>query len=319
MTGAKVRSRDEVSDRFGHEAMFYRGMEGFLDGVVPFIREGLDGDEAILVAVDPAKIALIRDRLGRDSDSVAFVDMSALGRNPARIIPVWRQYVAERRPLGPIRGVGEPIWPGRSDAEMVECHLHESLLNLAFDDGPPWRLVCPYDTDGLAFEVIEEAQRTHPFVMEGGVRRASDRYAAARAVTEVFDSAFPEPEGPVETVQFELGSLAALRRLVSEAAERAGVHPDRAMDLVVAVNEVATNSLRYGGGRGTLRMWQEVRVFIGEIRDEGYLDQPLVGREVPTADQMGGRGLWMVNQLCDLVQLRSSPTGAAVRLHTTLA
>jgi anti-sigma regulatory factor (Ser/Thr protein kinase) len=322
VTGAKVGSRDEVSDRFGHEAMFYRGMEGFLDGVVPFIREGLDGDEAILVAVDPAKIALIEDRLGKDSDSVAFVDMSALGRNPARIIPVWRQYVAGRRPLGPIRGVGEPIWPGRSEAEMVECHLHESLLNLAFDDGPGWRLACPYDTDGLAFDVIEEARRTHPFVLEGGVRRASDRYAAARAVTEVFDSAFPEPEGPVETVetaQFDLGSLATVRRLVAEAAGRAGLDPDRAMDLVVAVNEVATNSLRYGGGRGTLRMWQEGRAFICEIRDEGCIDHPLVGREVPTPDQMGGRGLWMVNQLCDLVQLRSSPTGAAVRLHTTLA
>lgn len=299
--------------------MFYRGMEGFLDGVVPFIREGLDGDEAVLVAVDPSKISLIKDRLGKDSGMVAFVDMPALGRNPARIIPVWRQYVAEHRPLGPIRGVGEPIWPGRSDAEMVECHLHESLLNLAFDDGPVWRLACPYDTDGLASEVIDEARRTHPFVLEGGVRRASGRYAAARAVTEVFDSAFPKPEGPAATVRFDLGSLATVRRLASEAAERAGVDPDRSMDLVVAVNEVATNSLRYGGGRGTLRMWQEGRVFICEIRDEGYIDHPLVGREVPTPDQVGGRGLWMVNQLCDLVQLRSSPTGAAVRLHTTLS
>jgi hypothetical protein len=27
------------------------------------------------------------------------------------------------------------------------------------------------------------------------------------------------------------------------------------------------------------------------------------------------RGLWMVNQLCDLVQLRTLPAGAVVRLH----
>ena len=127
-----------------------------------------------------------------------------------------------------------------------------------------------------------------------------------------------EPPAGVEAISFDIGSLATVRRIAAQAARNAGIDPARAQDLVVAVNEVATNSLRHGGGRGTLRHWKEGRAFIAEVRDEGFIDDPLVGREMPSPDQMGGRGLWMVNQLCDLVQVRSSRTGAAVRLHVML-
>ena len=35
----------------------------------------------------------------------------------------------------------------------------------------------------------------------------------------------------------------------------------------------------------------------------------------PPIEQYGGRGLWIVNQLCDLVQIRSAPSGTVVRVH----
>ena len=55
-----------------------------------------------------------------------------------------------------------------------------------------------------------------------------------------------------------------------------------------------------------------------EVRDGGHIDAPLVGRERPSLERPGGRGLWLVNQLCDLVQIRSFPTGTVVRLHMRL-
>ena len=42
---------------------------------------------------------------------------------------------------------------------------------------------------------------------------------------------------------------------------------------------------------------------------------PLVGRSLPPADEIGGRGLWLVNQLCDLVQMRWDAGGTVVRVH----
>ena len=113
---------------FRHEALLYRGSDGFLAGSLPYIRAGLAADEAILVAVGAPKIRSLRGALGADADRVRFADMAVLGHNPARIIPAWREFA--RANAGPIRGIGEPIWSGRDATELVECQLHEALLNV---------------------------------------------------------------------------------------------------------------------------------------------------------------------------------------------
>ena len=41
----------------------------------------------------------------------------------------------------------------------------------------------------------------------------------------------------------------------------------------------------------------------------GRILDPLIGRGKPPADRVGF-GLWLANQLCDLVQIRSFPTGS---------
>ncbi|WP_282206387.1 ATP-binding protein [Kitasatospora fiedleri] len=93
----------------------------------------------------------------------------------------------------------------------------------------------------------------------------------------------------------------------------------RLRELLIAASEIAANSIKHGGGRGVLRTWVEDTDLICEFHDSGHLQDPLVGRLRPTADQIGGRGLWMVQQLCDLVQIRSTAeTGTTIRLHTRL-
>ena len=47
-------------------------------------------------------------------------------------------------------------------------------------------------------------------------------------------------------------------------------------------------------------------------------DDPLVGRVKPVPTQVGGRGLWLANQFCDLVQIRSGDDGTAVRLQMAI-
>jgi len=88
---------------------------------------------------------------------------------------------------------------------------------------------------------------------------------------------------------------------------------------VLAVNELATNSIRYGGGRGEMLLWREGQTLLCEIRDEGHITDPLVGRSRPAPEANNGRGLWLANQLCDLVQIRSSPAGSRVRVHKEVA
>lgn len=303
---------------FRHEALLYDGEVGFLTGTLPFIREGVAAGEPVLVVVSAAKIGLLRAALGGDADRVAFADMAGVGANPARIIPAWRDFVAVTDGGRHARGIGEPIWAERTPAELVECQRHETLLNLAFAGVPAWWLLCPYDTRALGPDVLEEAERSHPYLSERGAARESSGYRGLEQAAEPFAAPLPDPPTPPAELGFGPGSLVGLRELVSRQAAAAGLGPGRAADLVLAVDEVATNSLRHGGGRGTLRVWPEDGALVCEVRDAGRLQDPMAGRERPTSERDGGRGLWMVNQLCDLVQLRSFPDGAAVRLHMYL-
>jgi anti-sigma regulatory factor (Ser/Thr protein kinase) len=303
-------------ETFSHEALFYAGAGEFVDRTAPFIREGLEANESVLVVVNAERIEMLRSELGGGADGVRFADMAEVGQNPARIIQAWRDFVDEgagaprRR-----RGIGEPIWAARSAAELAECERHEALLNLAFAGSPAWRLACPYDTQALKPSVIEEAMRNHPVVVAGGVPRPSATFRGLAPIREPFDRPMPEP--PTASVELSFGEekLPAVRAFVAGAAADSGLGPTRTEDLVLAANEIATNSVRHGGGGGVLRMWDEDKALVCEIRDAGLIDRPLAGRQRPVPGQTSGFGLWLANQLCDLVQVRSSATGTVVRLH----
>jgi anti-sigma regulatory factor (Ser/Thr protein kinase) len=299
---------------FDHEALLYADHDEFLRGTVPFLEQGLRAGEPMLVAVEAEKIAAIAAALHRGADQVQFADMARLGANPARIISAWHEFVSARDGGTPVRGIGEPIWAGRSAAELVECQRHESLLNLAFATTPAFRLLCPYDTRALPPAVIDEARCSHPRVVRGVDELPSDAFRGLDAIARPFAAAMPEPPADAECYGFDAERLPFLREVVAAHASLAGVSPRRARDLAFAVNEVTTNSVRHAGGRGVLRMWTDDGAVVCEVGDAGHLDVPLAGRLPPTGES-GGWGLWLANQLCDLVQLRSYPAGTAVRLH----
>ena len=304
---------------FAHEALFYAGEDDFVRSTAEFVREALAADAPVLVVAGAGKMARLREELDGDGAHVLFADMAEVGANPARIIPAWRQFLDERAVGGrPVRGIGEPIWPGRTGAELVECQRHESLVNLAFADSPAWRLLCPYDTAALDGPVLDEARRSHPTLVEDGRRGPSASYRGLAEIAAPFDDPLPEPAEPPDELAFGPGSLGEARRLVGIRAEAAGLDPTGVHNLVLAANEMTTNSVRHGGGAGVLRVWDEDGSLVCEIRDEGRMDAPLVGRRRPDLGEESGRGHWMANQLCDLVQVRSFASGSVVRLHMRL-
>lgn len=298
----------------------YESDRGFLDMTVDYVRDGLAAGETVLVAVSPSRIKLLSEALGPAADQVRFIDMTRLGGNPARIIPMWRD-VVQRSGGASIRGIGEPVWAGRRPAELAEALLHEALLNLAFVDGPDLLLRCPYDATALGEAIVRDAHLRHPTVLEGGVRVCGVGYHGAGEAATEFAGTLPEPaaECIVEIVEFaDMAAIRMLRVALGEQAQRLGIQSDRAADLMIAMHEIAANSLRHGGGRGTLRLWADAVTVVCEIIDHGHIDQPLVGRIRPTTDQLSGRGVWLANQLCDLMQIRSSACGTTVRMHMAL-
>jgi anti-sigma regulatory factor (Ser/Thr protein kinase) len=242
--------------------------------------------------------------------------MARVGANPARIIPAWREFVNEhfgsRRRL---RGVGEPATPERGAAELVECHHHEALLNLAFAEAAAFRLLCPYDASALDPADIEQAKRTHPFLIAHGVETVSPRYRGIELASRPFSTPLPKPPSYAEELAYDAGTMDVVRGLIQRRSIDAGLSERGMQDLVLAVDEMATNSVRHGGGHGLLRVWQEPDALICEVRDAGRIREPLVGRVRPAIGQVGGFGVWLANQVCDLVQIRSVASGTVIRLH----
>jgi anti-sigma regulatory factor (Ser/Thr protein kinase) len=318
-TGQAARSaamprQPAVGDGVSHVAFFYRGQRDYLARIQAFVAGGLANGEAVLIAVPGDKGDLLREHLGDGTRRLHYADMAQLGRNPARIIPEVRDFVDAHHGQ-PVRYVGEPIWPGRSAAEIREATRHEALLNLAFS-GTAATILCPYDAVRLPRSVIREAERTHPAILANGHPAATGTYAGPGDLPPDCERPLPEPPPTAQTLRYET-DLRPIRGLVADHARRAGLPGDRTDDLVLAVSELAGNSLRHTGAGGTLHVWHTGEEILCQIRDQGWITDPLAGRIRRPADERG-HGLWVVNQVCDLVELRTGPVGTTIRLHMTI-
>jgi anti-sigma regulatory factor (Ser/Thr protein kinase) len=310
LTDSATEPRHGVPTGFDHDAFVYIDGKEFVHHTAPLIRDALKAGDYVLAALPPTGIDWLRDELGSCADQVDFLDMTHAGSNPARIIPLW-QRVLDQHPGRAITGIGEPAYVGRTAVELEEAKLHEALLNLAFEHSGPFRLRCPYDAS-LVSAGLDPAEN-HPTMVDA----AADHYSPA--VSErMFRTPLPGVPANAERIEFELRDLTHLRLWVNSQARLHGMSPDRVNDLALALHEICTNSIRFGGGRGTLSLWITGGSLICDVADHGLIDDLLVGRVLPPVDGLGGRGVWLANQLCDLVQLRSGQTGTQVRLHTRL-
>ena len=304
---------------FRHEALLYRGTQEFLTTIGSFVLDGVAAGEPVLVAVDAVRGRLLRDLLGPHLNGgeagITYADIDELARNPARLIPAWRDFVAGQTPGVRVRGVGESIWPGRSRAEVLEVQRHEVLLSMAFGDAADIWLLCPYDVENLDADVIDEAFRSHPWVIEQEAVRPGGGQGGV-PWTRRLDAPLEGPP-PLGTLRHAVSprGLSALRREVGGWARTEGMPEDRADLFVLAVNELTTNSVEHGGGAGELYLWRDGAELVAEARDRGHIREPMVGRVRPGREQGNGRGIWLVNHVCDLVQLRSSPGGTTARIR----
>jgi len=290
---------------FRHEALIYDDEDEFLAHAVPYVDSAVDAGEPVLVAVSDRNVGLLGKELGSAAAEVRFAAIEELARNPARVVPFWRDFLAEHEGE-PVRGLEEPVWPGRSQLEIDECERSESLLNIAFTADAPLSLLCAYDGSMLAEEVLDGVSRSHGVTFDG--HRAGDQYAGR----------LPAPPERAASFEFDRSGLSEVRRRVEKTAATAGLGWRAITDLVLAASELAANSVAHGGGAGILRTWREGGRLVLDFEDAGWISEPLAGRLRPEVTQESGRGLWLANQLCDLVQIRSSAAGTTVRLQVEL-
>ncbi|MDG4788368.1 sensor histidine kinase [Micromonospora sp. WMMD1102] len=296
-----------------HDALFYRTDDDYVTGVRSFVRAGLVAGEPVLIAVPGLRLDLLRTALGGGTE-LRFVDMAREGRNPGWIIPgVLHAFVEEHAPAR-VRVVGEPVWPGRSAQAYPRCVQHEALINIALA-GRPVSLLCPYDAVRLDVEVIADAASTHPFLIRDGDRQPSAGYGHPENVVDSFNQPFPTPPPSASTLFFESSGLSGMRAMVAALAHQAGLDREQVDDLRVAANEIATNAVVHSGRPAVARVWLDDDGLVCEITGSSVLTDRLAGRLPPSPVSDSGRGLLLVNYLCDLVQVHTDNTSTTVRLH----
>lgn len=299
---------------FVHEALLYRDADEYVRGVSRFVADGLAADEPVLVAVPGTQLDLLRAAL---PSRVRFLDMAQVGRNPGRIIPAVLYPFAEEHGGARVRIIGEPIWPGRTDREYPGCVQHEALINVVFGERQVY-ILCPYDVAGLSGAAVADAALTHPVLAAGEDRRGSEGYMAPHTVFAAFNRPLNDPGVGSDALVFDRHGLAGVRQFVASHAGRCGLGRDRLAELQVAVNEVATNAVTHSSGPGSLRVWREPDRIVCEVVSPGELTDRLAGRVPPPFDSESGRGLVMVNYLCDLVQVHTYSAQTTIRLHVCL-
>jgi anti-sigma regulatory factor (Ser/Thr protein kinase) len=293
----------DARPQFIHSALLYDTDAAYGATLSAFVREGLAHDEAVAVAANSRHTALLRDHLGGDAAEVRFLSAEEWYVRPVRTIAGWSQLLraaaAKGRPF--MRLVGHT-----SSAHGARTWVRfESALNTSLA-GLRGHLLCPYDRAALPAEAVRTAARTHPRLHDGGWRDSAGYEPPERLLTELPERPYPVVGEPVLAVPVK-DTVADLRAQVRARARTEGwLPPDRVDNLVLALSEVATNSIRHGGEQRELRIWLTDDAVVCEVTDDGAVPPgPLAGYLPPRAGVIGGMGLWLVQQLSDAMAIRN--------------
>lgn len=316
MGDATTRGRDVLI----HRALVHGSEREFTETVVPYLREGRRVGDALVVIVTPERADRLRVELDAGtSQAIEFIDAAEWFTGPMATLAAYYDRTREDWwPRGRLRLLAEPVWAGRSPLEIREWHRHESLLNVAFA-GTPTTLLCAYDA-ALPPAVLDEVSRTHPELSGPGGSSPSGRFTDP---ADYYAECNAEPLAPPPECAadrgFASGELPGLRAFLQAEAVRLGLPEKRSLPFVLAVNEVATNIIRDGGGRGRLWVWAAEGELICDVTDPlRALSDRFLGYAPPTGPRRGEAAMWAVRRLCHIVEIRSGASGTVIRMHVAL-
>lgn len=164
-----------------HRALLYGSDEEFVGAVAPFLRDGLERSEPALIAGTASGLELVREELGDDAERVELVEATEWYSAPAEALRRFRSFIDAQLEDGAkwVRIAGEPMWVGRSAAQVGEWARAESIINLTLAAAPV-TVVCLYDTRSASADAVTAAKCTHPVCDQAGESFASSSYMDPR-------------------------------------------------------------------------------------------------------------------------------------------
>jgi hypothetical protein len=307
---------------FQHWLCVYDDDQQLLQTAVPFLTEGLDLGEPVLAVATPANLELLGTALKDRGGDVDYADSAFFGRRPpqrlAALYRYWKGRGAARdgsQPARRVRILAEPMLAGRSSREVAAWTRMEAALNVTLAP-TSITMTCLYDARTLGQDIVSGALATHPVQVAGAHRSPSAHYADPAAFVRSCDTG-PLPDPPADAAAFEFdGDLRRLRRFIADRAAVHGVTADRADMLVLAVSEVGAYLKSRWPASATVRAWEQPGAVVCDFRQPGAsISDPFIGLRPAELVPGDGDGLWLTNQICDWMEIRSGAGGCTIQLQ----
>lgn len=298
-----------------HAMLAYSGPHEHRAACAQYVKAGAQAGAAVLVAATGEHLDGLVSQLPLGETDAVLCDLTDHGADPGRVLSLIRTFARENtgRPVRCLQDVG---WLGRPQESLSEAIVYEALLREALADSSA-DVLCSYDAQ-LGVELLTAAEREHPVVGNGMGWRPSAAFAQKLMVHQIASRALSRPPAGATALRFR-AEQGEVRRFTAARARGAGLPAERVTDLVIAIAELAGNTLLHSASAGTLTIWTTGDEIVCQVSDSGQIADPLAGTLCPEPDEIGSRrGLWLVHQVSDLVQVRTGSSGTTVRVHMRL-
>lgn len=305
---------DPYAGRPKHRALFYGDRDDLVSHLVPFIDEGIGTGDAIIAAVAPDNVGVLRESLGETPPTFRLVDRDAWYAGGPSTLGRWITFIRGQLANGcpGVRVIGEVLWPS-DPALHWEMTRFEAAANLVWD-GVPALLVCPYNVTKLPDSVIANAVATHPYLL-GSAPGINGGYVDPSQLVPAQSPRQLEPPAMREEASFAPPDVVGVEAFVRRSARSMGLGAPATQRMACAVAEVAMNAFQHAGSPVRVAVWSDGDGIACQIDDEGAgIGEHGVGYLPPEA--VGDRrGLWLARQCVDSLELGRGDAGTAVRLR----
>lgn len=308
-----MRVNEAAVPRFAHGLVRHDGPEDFVDRAAPLAAAAMDRGDQVTLAVSPATEELLRARL--DGPVTSLTALATAARGSGQTVAAWRA-----RELRALSSSGRPVFvltehdaalDGPDGSYWTEL---EAALNISLG-GLPVTQLCGYPEFPLHQVVGDAALANHPLLLHEGELTHNPEHRSPAQVMANLPVAPPQVLGPPDVfLRYNTFELSRVRGAVEDAVRGTELETARGEDLVLAVNEIATNAVEHGSSQAELFVWSGPDELVCELHDEGRLDVPLIGLAPPHPSQARGRGTWIARQLCDALHVWHDSGGTHVRL-----
>ncbi|UZN02035.1 sensor histidine kinase [Cellulomonas sp. S1-8] len=300
---------------FQHELVLHDGTAALVDLLLPFIRDGVEGADRIVLVGEPAFVDEMLAAVP-DVPGILAVPESGRGRFPARAMRRLRRLLSSLDATGVRVRVVNQV-PHMTPDEWHEWRRYEAAANRVLGPDRVWG-TCAYDTGQLDDGMQEDLVASHPHVLTATGRHPSEAFTH---LDDHIGRYLDLPPHPIEATAPQLSlpdpSAAAARRAIHELGVSISL-PTSALDAsVLAVSETVTNSLLHGRPPVRLKAWTRDGRLTVAVSDGGTGPHPLVGLLPAPLGDASGRGMWILHQMLDDVRHRIDHDGYTVRFSVS--